>query len=239
MNIVVRIGDTVRRPLRDNSQNIHKLLSFLEDNNFDYSPRFYGIDDQNREILSFIDGVAGNDYDNDFIWSDENLKIVAKKLRQFHDITERFIPENDNWLLSCPDKPEVICHNDFAPYNIVFKNEKACGVIDFDACSPGSRKWDIAYTVFSFIPLTSDKYNRNRDSENIKRRIKLFCDSYGYSSIHEILETSVKRIESVVDFIEKRASLGDESFVKMKNEGHVDYYKKQIEFMKSEKQYWV
>lgn len=239
MNVVVRVGDTVRRPLQDNSLNIHKLLKFLEDNNYNYSPKFYGIDDQNREILSFIDGIAGNDYDQEFIWSDDNLKIVASKLREFHDITEKFVPVNNKWLLSCPDKAEVICHNDFAPYNTVFKNKKAFGVIDFDTCSPGSRKWDIAYTVFSFIPLTSDKYKRGRDSEKIKRRIQLFCDTYGYDNINEIVETSIKRIESVVCFIEERASLGDDNFIRMKKEGHADYYKKQIEFIKSEKGHWV
>ncbi|HEV2074489.1 MAG TPA: aminoglycoside phosphotransferase family protein, partial [Thermomicrobiales bacterium] len=49
---------------------------------------------------------------------------------------------------------EVICHNDFAPYNMVFEQQRITGVIDFDMASPGPRLWDLAYLAYRLIPLT-------------------------------------------------------------------------------------
>ncbi len=238
VNSVVRVEDTVRRDMCDSSPNIHYLLKFLEEHNYDYAPQFIGIDENKRETLSFIEGVAGNDYDLPYIWSDENLITVASKLKEFHDITSQFISLNDVWALSCPDDHEVICHNDFAPYNTIYRDEKAVGIIDFDACSAGSRRWDIAYSLFCFAPLTSDEYDSKRDRDKIKRRVKLFCESYGYEDIPDILETVVKRVEYMISFIDEQASLGAEAFVKIKAEGHGEYYMRQLDFIKSEKRYW-
>ena len=49
---------------------------------------------------------------------------------------------------------EVICHNDFAPYNLMFEDGRLTGVIDLDLASPGPRVWDMAYTAYRFVPLT-------------------------------------------------------------------------------------
>jgi hypothetical protein len=58
---VVRVGNTVRRPLTSNSLFVHQLLTHLESKGFASAPRFLGIDSANREILSFIAGfVPGN-----------------------------------------------------------------------------------------------------------------------------------------------------------------------------------
>ena len=57
---VVRLGDTVRRPLGDHSAQVHLVLRHLEASGFDGAPRLLGVDDRGREILTFVDGeVAG------------------------------------------------------------------------------------------------------------------------------------------------------------------------------------
>ena len=53
---IVRVGDTVRRPLHRNSEFVHALLRHFEAVGFDGAPRLLGIDEQGREILSYIDG---------------------------------------------------------------------------------------------------------------------------------------------------------------------------------------
>ena len=57
---------------------------------------------------------------------------------------------------------EVICHNDFATYNLVFDGENVVGVIDWDFASPGPRLWDIAYLAYRIVPLSSG--DRRTDS---------------------------------------------------------------------------
>ena len=50
LNLVVRVGDSVRRPLGSWSSAVHALLRHFELVGFDGAPRFLGIDDQGREI---------------------------------------------------------------------------------------------------------------------------------------------------------------------------------------------
>lgn len=59
LNTVIRIGNTVRRPLKKWSSNIHKLLLHVEAQGFSAVPSFFGIDERDREILSFIPGETG------------------------------------------------------------------------------------------------------------------------------------------------------------------------------------
>jgi hypothetical protein len=58
---VVRFGDTVRRPLRGDHNWAHGLLTHLEEQGFDGSPRFLGIDERDREIMSYLPGDVPSD----------------------------------------------------------------------------------------------------------------------------------------------------------------------------------
>ena len=55
----------------------------------------------------------------------------------------------------CPraSRPRSICHNDFAPYNLAFRDGLPVGAIDFEAASPGPRAWDLAYLAYRLVPL--------------------------------------------------------------------------------------
>ena len=59
-------------------------------------------------------------------------------------------------MLAMPgDLPaEVVCHNDFAPYNVVFGDDGPVGVIDWETAAPGARVWDVAYAAYRFVPLS-------------------------------------------------------------------------------------
>lgn len=94
------------------------------------------------------------------MWSDESLREIAKMMRLYHDAVSDF-PVPDDWqpMDNTPDPVEVICHNDFAVYNIIYQNEKPAGIIDFDVAAPGPRLWDIAYTLYTCIPLSRHYHN--------------------------------------------------------------------------------
>jgi hypothetical protein len=55
---VVRVGDTVRRPIGPHTAAVHALLSYLHAAGFAGAPRPLGIDEQGREVLSFIPGTV-------------------------------------------------------------------------------------------------------------------------------------------------------------------------------------
>jgi hypothetical protein len=141
LSAVVRVGDTVRRPLQPWSAAVHGLLRHLAARGFDGAPRFLGIDDRGREILSFIAGEVGAYPLPAFMWSDEALAGAARLLRRLHDATRGYVaPDGATWQFAYPDRArhEVICHNDVAPYNMVFVDRQPRALIDFDTAGPWS-----------------------------------------------------------------------------------------------------
>ena len=132
-------------------------------------PEPLGFDESGREVLRFIPGEVSHG-EPDYRKSPEVLVAVAHALRQWHDATATFPrSERDVWLAHepVPNPPmpvpgksgpvavwqQVIAHNDFAPYNHVFRNGRFVGAIDFDVCYPASRAWDLAWTVYRYVYL--------------------------------------------------------------------------------------
>src|SRR5262249_50614643 len=76
---VVRVGDTVRRPQNANSDYVHELLLHLERCGFDGAPRYLGVDDRGREILTFIEGFAPPH--NGFRLTEEAVRAGARLVR--------------------------------------------------------------------------------------------------------------------------------------------------------------
>ena len=64
-----------------------------------------GIDEQGREILTFIEGHVPPDLAT---WSDEQLVRAAELIRRFHDATAGS---------ALAGGEEVVCHNDLSPCN--------------------------------------------------------------------------------------------------------------------------
>lgn len=246
---VYRSGDTVRRELKPDSIKIHKLLKHLENKGFNYAPKFLGIDEKDREILSFIEGEAGNYPLQEYMWSNDVLKEIAKMLRLYHDSVSDF-PIGKSWVSidNTPQPFEVLCHNDFAIYNLIFKHKRPVGIIDFDVAGPGPRLWDIAYTLYTCIPLSrvyysetgeGVYYNSLQHADRIKKRVKLFFESYGEGVEEDYLEMVLLRLEGLCKTIKRKASEGDIAFKKMIDEGHIEHYQNDIEFIRKHGKEWI
>ncbi|WP_283747046.1 phosphotransferase [Bacillus cereus] len=246
---VYRSGDTVRRELKPDSIKIHKLLKHLENKGFNYAPKFLGIDEKDREILSFIEGEAGNYPLQEYMWSNDVLKEIAKMLRLYHDSVSDFSIEN-SWqsIDNTPQPFEVLCHNDFAIYNLIFNHKRPVGIIDFDVAGPGPRLWDIAYTFYTCIPLSrvyysetgeGVYYNSLQHADRIKKRVKLFFESYGEGIEEDYLEMVLLRLEGLCKTIKRKASEGDIAFQKMIDEGHIEHYQNDIKFIREHGKEWI
>ena len=246
---VYRSGNTIRRELKSSSTRIHALLKHLENKDFTYAPKYLGIDEKGREILTFIEGEAGNDPIKKYMWTDVVLIEIAKMLRLYHDSVSDFSFDS-SWesLENTPDQREVICHNDFAIYNIIFNNERPIGVIDFDVAAPGPRIWDIAYALYTCVPLSrfyltevGDKeyYNSSQHANRIKRRVKLFFDAYGKGFEVDYREMVLLRLEGLCKTITRKAREGDLAFQKMIDEGHLDHYQNDIQFINEHMNEWA
>jgi Ser/Thr protein kinase RdoA (MazF antagonist) len=152
ISTVVRVGDTVRRTPGAWTPTVHRLLAHVRKRGLRWVPEPRGFDERGREMLSFIPGDVPHDMPA-WAWSEVVLRDVAQALRAWHDATVGFNLTDSVWNLTARAPHEVICHNDFAPYNCVFHAGRFAGAIDFDTCSPGPRSWDIAYTAYRLVPL--------------------------------------------------------------------------------------
>jgi Ser/Thr protein kinase RdoA (MazF antagonist) len=191
---VMRVGDTVRRPLRANSQFVRTMLAHLQERGFEATPRYLGSDERGREIFSFVEGEVPPDLSPDI--SDETLAAAAQLIRRFHDATAGSALARDE---------EVVCHNDLSPCNFVFRAGAPVAMIDFDAAAPGTRLQDIGMALFLWLNLGTD----GPDLTEQARRISLFCRSYGTAANAELLQAIIAAVTQNVERLREAARNAD------------------------------
>ena len=229
MNTVVRVGDTVRRTAGPWTPTIHALLRHIRDAGFTLAPEPLGIDGRGREILTFLPGVAGAYPLPDVRYSDATLDAVTAMLRAYHDATAGFVvPRGGVWQFPDHDPVEVICHNDVAPYNLIFEGDTLTGIIDWDLASPGPRVWDVAYTAYRFVPLSAPA---NADipfpgEEEQTRRLARVCAVYDHPAIRPapVLDTAIARLHDLNAFMHREAAAGNAAQQAIIDRGRGDMY---------------
>jgi thiamine kinase-like enzyme len=51
---------------------------------------------------------------------------------------------------------QIVCHGDAAPWNVVWRDNKLIGLIDFDHARPGAAADDVAYALRYIAPFYDD-----------------------------------------------------------------------------------
>ncbi len=166
-------------------------------------PEVLGLTDE-RELLSFIPGEVPAYPMPRWVWTDEALISSVQLLRQFHDSTVG-CDRSGPWRSPVHQPVEVICHNDFAPYNLVYEHGLAVAIIDFDYASPGPRLWDLAYLAYRVAPLSTD----NSDGFTVaarQERLSAMLRVYGTNATDtELGATVVRRLLELATFSEAMA----------------------------------
>lgn len=189
---VVKVGNTVRRPLGPNSAVIHAVLEHLERVGFAGAPRYLGVDGQDREVLTFLDGEVAGRPRPSWIGDEDRLRSVAVLLRDYHQAMAGFvIPKGMEPDWGIPDLPglpdvtparpvEVLGHQDITPENVVFVDGRARALIDFDLLKPATRLQDVVNALVWWAPLADpvDRYPEMADLDAL-RRCRIFADAYG------------------------------------------------------------
>lgn len=156
------LDGAVRRPAGPWTPWVHSLLRSLPDG---VGPRPVSADGE-WEVVTRIDGAVGERPLSDDIRSDEALTSAARLLRRFHDAAG------------------AVCHNDVGPWNVVFQQRRAVGLIDWDMAAPGDQLDDVALALWHFVPFYDD-------AECVRvgwpvppdraARVALFTSAYGTS----------------------------------------------------------
>lgn len=216
---IVRISDRVRRPVGPWTKQVHKFLHHLRSQGFFAAPEPFGFDTSGREIVSFLEGDVSNYPLSDNASSINALISAAQLLRKYHDASQSFLTsehyDNNCWQLPCRNPQEVMCHGDFAPYNVVLDGKLAIGIIDFDTIHPGPRTWDVAYALYRWAPFTnpnnSDGFGTLEDQIT---RARSFCQTYGLPDKKRIgmADLIIERLQSLVSFMLHQAREGNKTF---------------------------
>jgi Ser/Thr protein kinase RdoA (MazF antagonist) len=129
-----------------------------------------------------------------WIWEERVIPASARLLRALHDATEGFDRAGRAWQSPVHEPAEVVCHNDFAPYNLVFRHGLPIAAIDFEHASPGPRAWDLAYLAYRLVPLAARGNPDLPDSGDREGRLARLCAAYGGPSAGEVLALLPQRL---------------------------------------------
>ena len=178
---VVRIGNRVHRPQCPNAGFVHAVLNHLAKRNVPFAPRFWGMDEKQREILSFMEGdVPGNLGE----FSPEQCAAAARIIRALHDALAGF-----------PGCPEglTVCHNDLSPCNFTFVDGRPSAVIDWDACGFGHPLDDLAYAAWMWLDVGNDE----NDPARVHEGILAMLNAYGVSDQAGFCARMIRQMERV------------------------------------------
>ncbi|MBE6171396.1 MAG: phosphotransferase [Enterococcus faecium] len=231
---VVIQEEQVIRPKKVWSEEVQKFLSYLRNQGVTYVPEPLGYDEQGNEVVSYL---AGEVYDYPLppqLLTDSAICSAGRLLRDFHDQNQGYLTSlsgTEPWMLHSFGEREVMCHNDFAPYNVTTKNGIAIGIIDFDTITPGSRIWDVSYAAYRWVPLEMNQGDPITDETC--HRLKKIIEAYRLdeSEYQNLIPTMIERLSYMMDFITKAASHGEANFQKNIQEGHLKKYEQDIQWL--------
>ncbi len=206
----VRVGHTVRRPSGSHTPAVHALLRHLEAAGFTGAPRVLGMDDQGREVLTYLEGSTIGEARPWPAWahSDAALVAAARWLRDFHAASRTFVPPpGARWFGDRSElgPGELVGHHDAAPYNAVWRPEPTStdpsagvlvGMVDWDLAGPADPVRDLAFVALTWVPLTArdvaaaDGFPPGADRG---ARLGLLLDAYGWAGTTTEVLTAVRQ----------------------------------------------
>lgn len=159
--VVVRVGDTVRRPVGRWTPAVHDLLNHLGAAGFPGSPGVLGIDEVGREMLEFVPGEVGTLAPSEPLpaWfrTPEACWAIGRWIREFQVAQVGLVVDAAKPWRRAPGSAlnpgEVIVHHDVSPYNTVRRSDDSLVVLDWDFARPGDPIEDLAWAAWRWAPL--------------------------------------------------------------------------------------
>jgi hypothetical protein len=183
---VVKVGDTVRRAAGPWTPTIQALLAHLQVKGFP-APAPLGLDDQSREVVSFLPGRASN-----WPWPTPLLATsgagqVGALLKRYHAAVADFEPPAPAlWRHGAQalSGGEIVLHGDFGPHNLIWSDAAPTGVIDFELARPGAPLEDAGFAVIRAAQLRPDDMTRPvgfATPPDRPARLRAFAEGFGVS----------------------------------------------------------
>ncbi|MFI6938670.1 phosphotransferase [Streptomyces sp. NPDC050418] len=213
---VFRVGSVVERPAAAHADALHAYLLALRAHGFEAGPVPVGPVEDGRERLTFVEGEVPLPPFPDEAMTSEVLDSVGRLLRRLHDASvEVAVDPGAEWPrdLADPEGGTLLCHNDLCPENVVLRDGRAAGVIDFDLAAPGRPLWDLAMTARYWVPLIAPESRAASypPGLDVPVRLRILADGYGLdgagrAALPEVIEQVTERCRA---FVVTRVEAGD------------------------------
>jgi Phosphotransferase enzyme family len=207
-------NDVVTRPASDVSETVHSYLGYLRGKGLVCLPEPITIHD-GLETLGYLDGASGGDG-----WyhqhTEQGLISAAGLLRTIHDAGRDWTPPASAVWGALPVAGDdiVFCHGDPGPWNFVWRDQQAVGLIDWDYLHPAPRLDDVAYALQWFGPLRRDEFVLDWHHfpvvPNRRERVRAFVDAYGGLPRFDVSEAVVAAMQATSDRMRSLAAAGRE-----------------------------
>lgn len=243
---VGRQGEFVLRPSNPHSDAVHAFLRGLRSTGFDGASTPVEIQRDGRERLVFIEGDVPVPPFPRWAQTDDALGSIATLMRAFHDASSQVPITTLSWSdeLADPAGGSMMCHNDVCLENVVFREGRAIGLLDFDFAAPGRPIFDLAAFARMCVPIDDDISASRLGFEDLDRpvRLRLVTDIYGLDAEgrHVLVELLERAMESGGSFVQRRVEAGHANFIRMLDEmGGMARYDRRLTWWRSSKETFV
>jgi thiamine kinase-like enzyme len=199
-----------------------------------------------RERLVFIEGDVPVPPFPRWAQTDDALESIATLMRAFHDASSQVPLKTLSWSdeLADPAGGSMICHNDVCMENVVFREGRAIGLLDFDFAAPGRPIFDLAAFARMCVPIDDDISASRLGFEDLDRpaRLRLVTDTYGLDAEGRdvLVEFLERAMQSGGSFVQRRAEAGDANFIRMLDEmGGMERYDRRLRWWQSSRETFV
>lgn len=228
---VVRVGHTVRKPWLENSSTVQSYLGALRSSGVDV-PQPLGRDDNGRNVVEYVDGVLALDQSP---LGQDSLLRVGRMIRQIHDASETVVISNlGDWKMLLPaENPNLMCHNDLAPWNLIMGDRWI--FIDWDGAGPSTRLWDLAYAAQSFGQLFD-----GQPVEAAALRLRAVVDGYDADdALRKALPAAMaKRTAAMYNLLKSSNETGFQPWADMYVNGHGELWRAAAQYVSQNQAAW-
>ncbi len=231
---VVRVGQTVRKPAGPQTPAVEAFLAHLNAAGLSMVPRTLGRDDSGHHVIEYIPGPLAHSLPP---LDTPGLHRVGRMIRNLHDASASFTPPaGAQWSTAIPpDREDLICHHDLAPWNMVMDRDRWV-FIDWDAAGPGSRLWDLAYAIKGFVPLEA-----GGDPAADGPRMRALADGYRLAKDErlDLVPLLGARARAMHDLLRNGATTGEQPWARLHAEGHGEYWGQSATYIETHCSDWA
>lgn len=148
--------------IKMHSNNVieYEFLNYMESVGYNKVPKIIEINKNGKDVFTYIPGSAAKYV---FEMSKEEIKEVILELKKINTFSKEKL---NNEL--------VYVHGDLSPQNVVFKDKKIVGIIDWDGCYLGHLYYDFIYVFWTWCNVGSYVRNNENLFNNLKEMLEIY-----------------------------------------------------------------